>query len=99
MEKKIDINIFGNKYTFITETESARAKKIGELLEEEVARIESREVQASGTANQNVVLISAALNIINRYYELKDRHSELIEILSKRNDRIKTILDKSIISL
>jgi cell division protein ZapA (FtsZ GTPase activity inhibitor) len=86
--QKLTIHIFGESYVFETETETSRAEKIVAHLEREVARAESRDVPLKGQVNKNIILISAALNVINDYFELKDKYKNLFEILSKRTSRI-----------
>jgi cell division protein ZapA (FtsZ GTPase activity inhibitor) len=94
LEQKLKINIFGKAYLFKTETEATKAKKIAAHLEKEVAKVESQQTAFSGQTDRNVVLISAALNILNEYFDLKDTHNNLLNLLSDRTSQLIEIIDK-----
>lgn len=87
MDQLVTINIFGQPFSFTSETDTEQAKTVAGRLESEIARIEE---QQSGMKSEKVkiaILISAALNIANENFELKSNYSELlhnVEIQSKR---------------
>lgn len=94
MEQKLKIRLFGKAYVFKTETESTQAEKIAAHLEKEVAKVESQNAQYSGQTDNSVVLISVALNVINEYFELKETHLNLLNILSERTSKLLELIDK-----
>ena len=87
MDQLITIHIFGQPFTFASETDTARAQAVAGQLESEIARIEERQSGVQSEKAKIAILISAALNIANENFELKTNYSELlhnVEIQSAR---------------
>ena len=87
MDQHVTINIFGQPFTFASETDTARAQAVAGQLESEIARIEEQQSGVQSEKAKIAILISAALNIANENFELKTNYSELlhnVEIQSKR---------------
>ncbi len=87
MDQLVTINIFGQPFSFTSETDTARAQTVAGQLESEIARIEEQQSGVQSEKAKIAILISAALNIANENFELKTNYSELlhnVEIQSKR---------------
>ncbi len=87
MDQLVTINIFGQPFSFTSETDTARAQAVAGQLESEIARIEEQQSGVQSEKAKIAILISAALNIANENFELKTNYSELlhnVEIQSKR---------------
>ncbi len=87
MDQLVTINIFGQPFTFTSETDTERAQVVAGQLESEIARIEEQQSGVKSEKAKVAILISAALNIANENFELKTNYSELlhnVEIQSKR---------------
>ena len=87
MDQIVTINIFGQPFSFTSETDTDQARAVAGQLENEIARIEEQQSGVKSEKAKIAILISAALNIANENFELKTNYSELlhnVEIQSKR---------------
>lgn len=87
MDQLVTINIFGQPFSFTSETDSNQAQIVADQLESEIARIEEQQSGVKSEKAKIAILISAALNIANENFELKNNYSELlhnVEVQSKR---------------
>ena len=90
MEQLVKIELFGQRYTFKTESEVTQAKEVADFLVDEVTKIESRQ---PGSSSKLTILILAALNIANENIELKRNHLDFLQIISKRSAALLSVLD------
>ena len=87
MDQLVTINIFGQPFSFTSEADSNQAQIVADQLESEIARIEEQQSGVKSEKAKIAILISAALNIANENFELKNNYSELlhnVEVQSKR---------------
>ncbi|MDJ0830012.1 MAG: cell division protein ZapA [Desulfobacterales bacterium] len=96
MEQLITINLFGQPYTFKTESEFTKAKEVADLLVKEVTRVESQQPGESSGITKQAVLILAALNIANQNIELKQSYSEFMSVLSEKSSNLIHSLDTTL---
>ena len=85
MEQLVTIELFGQPYTFKSESEIIEAKEVAESLAKEVAKVETQQSGKASDITKLVILISAALNIANENFELKRNYSNLLQELSERS--------------
>ena len=85
MEQLVTIELFGQPYTFKAESEIIEAKEVAESLVKEVALVETQQSGKASDITKLAILISAALNIANKNFELKRNYSELLQKLSERS--------------
>ena len=93
MEQLVTIELFGQPYTFKTESDASKAKEVADYLVEEVARIETQHSTISSNVTKLTTLILAALNIANENFELNKKHSDLLKDISKRSTNLIRALD------
>lgn len=91
MEQLVTIELFGQPYTFKTESEMSRAKEVADYLVNEVARVESQQLNGSKGVNRKTIMILAALNIARDYLELK---RDRMNIMSEISDRSLELIRK-----
>ncbi len=97
MEHFVNIELFGQAYTFKSDAEAATAEQAAELLAQEVAQVQ--QLQHSGpTSNipKLTLLILAGLNLANRMLQVRGEFGECIEKLSERSDRLNRVLDEGL---
>jgi cell division protein ZapA (FtsZ GTPase activity inhibitor) len=95
LEQFVQIELFGSPFTFKAETGTTRAQEVADYLVREVAKVEQQLGAASQRITQNAILISAALNIINEFFELKRDHQELLQKISQKNETLIQLLSES----
>jgi cell division protein ZapA (FtsZ GTPase activity inhibitor) len=91
LEQLVTIELFGQPYTFKTESEINQAKAVADYLVKEVSKVENRQSSQSPNINQVAILVLAALNIANEHFELKKNHSELLRTIS---DQSRSLIDQ-----
>jgi cell division protein ZapA (FtsZ GTPase activity inhibitor) len=93
LEQLVNIELFGQPYTFRTDSEFGAAKRIADTVAEEVARIEEQQSTQASNKTKLTVMILAALNIANENHELKLKYSDMFENISERSTRLIRLLD------
>ena len=85
LEQLVTIELFGNPFTFKAETDAAKAKEVAEFLVQEVKKAEVQLSSKSSNITKRIILILAALNIANQYFELRQNHNDLLQNISERS--------------
>lgn len=84
MDQHITIEIFGHPFTFKADQDISKAKEVAAYLEEEVGKVERQLSAESVSINKRAILILAALNIANEYFELKENQAVLMEMMAQK---------------
>ena len=85
LEQLVTIELFGQPYTFKTQSEIPWAKEVADYLVEEVNRVEGAQSGTISNTNKITVMISAALNIAKDCLETKRDHQALVDELTRRS--------------
>ena len=93
MDQLVTINIFGQPFSFTSETDSDQAQVVANQLESEIARIEEQQSGVKSEKAKIAILISAALNIANENFELKSNYSELLHNVEVQSKRLLQLLE------
>jgi len=96
LEQLVTIELFGQPYTFKTESDVSKAKEVADYLVEEVARIETQHSKISSNVTKLNTLILAALNITNENIELRKNRSDLLRDISTRTTNLIRALDAAV---
>ncbi len=96
MEQLVTIELFGQSYTFKSESEGTKAEEMAEFLKQEVTRVETRLKDQSVSMNKLAILLLTALNIINENFEQKRSYSALLQDISGRSTNLLRLLDKNL---
>ncbi|MGD9382543.1 MAG: cell division protein ZapA, partial [Desulfobacterales bacterium] len=84
MDQLVTIELFGQPYTFKTESDITNAKEVANYLVKEVSKVETQHSSQSSVA-KFATLILAALNIANENIEQKRKYSDLLIYISKKS--------------
>ena len=93
MDQLVTIEIFGNPFTFKADKNIAKAEKVADYLAEEVARVERQLSDESMTISKRAILILAALNIANEYFDIKENHADLLENMARKTTGLLNVLN------
>lgn len=96
MEQLVTIEIFGQPYTFKSESEVDEAKAVADFLVSEIEKVEDELSGQSAQINKKTVLIIAALNIANEYHMLKKNHRDFFQQVTRRSTNLIRILDAAL---
>jgi len=95
LDQLVTIELFGQPYTFKTESDITNAKEVADCLVKEVRRVESQHSTQS-SATKFATLILAALNIANENIEQKRKYSDLVIRISKKSENLIRELDSMV---
>ena len=84
MDQHITIEIFGHPFTFKADNDISKAREVAAYLEEEVGKVERQLSAESVNINKRAILILAALNIANEYFELRENQTDLLENMAQK---------------
>jgi cell division protein ZapA (FtsZ GTPase activity inhibitor) len=84
LDQLVTIELFGQPYTFKTESDITNAKEVADYLVKEVTKVETQHSTQSSVA-KFATLILAALNIANENIEQKKKYSDLLIRISKKS--------------
>ena len=94
MEQLLTIELFGQPYTFKTDSDLTKAKEVADILIREVGRVEAQQKKSGAGITKNAMLILAALNIAAENIELRQKQTNFIESVSQRADTIMKLMEK-----
>jgi cell division protein ZapA (FtsZ GTPase activity inhibitor) len=93
LDQLVTINIFGQPFSFASETDTEQAQAVAGQLESEIARIEEQQSGVKSEKAKIAILISAALNIANENFELKSNYTELLQNVDGQSKRLLQLLE------
>jgi cell division protein ZapA (FtsZ GTPase activity inhibitor) len=93
LDQHVTIEIFGHPFTFKADQDISKAKEVAAYLEEEVGKVERQLSAESVSINKRAILILAALNIANEYYDLKENQAVLLEMMAQKTTGLLDSLD------
>jgi len=94
LEQLLTIELFGQPYTFKTDSDLTKAKEVADFLIREVRRVEAQQRESSTGITKNAMLILAALNIAAENIELRKKQTNLMESVSHRAETIMKLMEK-----
>jgi cell division protein ZapA len=94
LEQLLTIELFGQPYTFRTDSDLTKAKAVADILMREVGQVEAQQKKAGTGITKNAMLILAALNIAAENIELKKKQTNFMENVSQRADTIMRLMEK-----
>jgi cell division protein ZapA (FtsZ GTPase activity inhibitor) len=97
LEQLVTIDLFGQSYTFKTDSEVSKAEEVADFLVKEVEKVESQHSLKTLDVTKVTILILAALNIANENFEIKRNNPEFLNDISQRLNRIIRTLNENIV--
>jgi cell division protein ZapA (FtsZ GTPase activity inhibitor) len=92
----LTIELFGQPYTFRTDSDLTVAKEVADILIREVGRVETQQKRSGSGITKQAMLILAALNIATENIELKKQQTYFAENISQRADTIMKLMEKGV---
>jgi cell division protein ZapA (FtsZ GTPase activity inhibitor) len=96
LEQLVTIELFGQPYTFKTESDAVNPKEVADYLIKEIDKIEIENLSKSPNVTKFTTLMLAALNIANENIELRNKHLDLLRNISKRSASLIHALDAAV---
>jgi cell division protein ZapA (FtsZ GTPase activity inhibitor) len=98
LEHLVTIELFGQPYTFKSDTDVAKANEAAELLLNEVRKVQAQQSGPSTYMPKLTIMILAALNIANSIMQLK-KTGEFVDLTAERLATLNRRLDESLTQL
>jgi cell division protein ZapA (FtsZ GTPase activity inhibitor) len=95
LEHLVNIELFGQAYTFKSDAEASTAKQVADLLVQEVEQVQ-RHSDPTSNIPKLTLLILAALNLSNRMVQMQCEFGECIAKVAERSDRLNRMLDEGL---
>jgi cell division protein ZapA (FtsZ GTPase activity inhibitor) len=96
LEQVVTIELFGQPYTFKTDTEVAKANEVADLLSREVQKVQDQPTGPSTHIPKLTILILAALNIANNIMQLKKETGDFVDQMAERCEALNRMLDEGL---
>jgi cell division protein ZapA (FtsZ GTPase activity inhibitor) len=93
LEQLLTIELFGQPYTFRTDSDLTIAKEVADILIREVRKVENQQKKNGSGITKQAMLILAALNIATENIELKKKQTHFAEKVSQRADTIMKLME------
>lgn len=94
LEQLLTIELFGQPYTFKTDSDLTKAKEVADILIQEVKRVEAQQKKSGMGITKNAMLILAALNIAAKNIELNKKQTDFVENVSQHADTIMKLMEE-----
>ena len=99
MEHLVTIELFGQPYTFKSDTDVANAKAAADLLLNEVQKVQGQQSGPSNYIPKLTIMILAALNIANSIMQSRRETGEFVDQTAERLAALNRKLDESLAQL
>ncbi len=93
MEQLVEIELFGQPYTFKAESDVKQAEKVADYLVTEVKRVTEQQSRQSTNINKLAIMMLTALNIANQNVELKKDQARFLQDIFERSAKLIRTLD------
>ena len=80
MKNKITVDIFGEQYPLVTDSDIEHVKKLAEMVDFNMRDVANKTRSFSG----NKISVLAALQIADEYYRLKNDYDELLNLIKSK---------------
>lgn len=88
MDQLLTIEILGQPFTFKTDSDIAEARQMADFMVKSVETAKAEFIKNNQPSDNRAILILAALNITNEYFDLRKKHQQLVSDLSQRSEKM-----------
>lgn len=93
MEQVLTIEILGQPFSFKTDSNESDAGAVAEYLVKSVDHAKKQCGQKSSVPDKWAIMVLAALNISNEYFELQKKHQCLLHEINQRSTNLLNTLE------
>jgi cell division protein ZapA len=88
LDQLLTIEILGQPFTFKTDSDASEAKEMADYVVNSVQRASAEFTKRTQLPDNRAVLLLAALNIANDYFDLKKKHQQMLVDLGDRSEKL-----------
>lgn len=96
MEQVLTIEILGQPFTFKTDSDASNAKAVADFVINSVDQARKQCAQSTLSPDKGAILTLTALNIANEYFDLKNKHQQLLQNISQRSTNLLHTLESQL---
>lgn len=96
MDQVLTIEILGQPFTIKTDSDVSDAGAVANYVVESVDRARKQCAQKTLAPDKRAILILAALNITNDYFDLKKKHQRLLQDINQRSAHLLHLLESQL---
>lgn len=93
MDQLLTIEIFGQPFTFKTDSDVADAKDVADYVVKSVNQAAAEYTKKMQPPDKRSILVLTALNIANEYFDLKKKHQQMLQEFGQRSTNMLSTLD------
>jgi cell division protein ZapA (FtsZ GTPase activity inhibitor) len=96
LERILEIELFGEQFRFKVGPDDKYAEKAIQLLVRKINETGDISSLPKNDINRFAQLLLATLNICNDYFDLKDKHDQLLQTIKDRSSKIVNKIDNNL---
>lgn len=96
MDQLITIEVLGQAFSFKTDSDVSGAKAVADFVTKTVDQIKSQCAHKAPTPDKRAILILTALHIASEYFDLKNKHQELLQDINQRSENLLNALESEV---
>lgn len=93
LDQLLTIEVLGQPFTFKTDSEKTDAKAVADYVVQAVDSIHAQGTQKAQLLDKRAILILAALNIANDYFNLNKKYQQLLQDIDHRSANLIQVLE------
>lgn len=93
MDQLLTIDVLGQPFTFKTDSDKTDAKAVADYVVQAVNSIHAQGKQKAQLLDKRAILILAALNIANDYFDLHKKYQQLLQDIDHRSANLIQVLE------
>lgn len=93
MDQLLTIEVLGQPFTFKTDSDQTDAKAVADYVVQAVNSIHAQGTQKAQLLDKRAILILAALNIANDYFNLHKKYQQLLQDIDQRSANLIQVLE------
>jgi cell division protein ZapA (FtsZ GTPase activity inhibitor) len=88
LDQLLTIDVLGQPFTFKSDTNVTDAKAVADYVTQAVNNIDAQISKKNPPLDQRAILVLAALNIANEYFELQKKYQQLLQEINQRSENL-----------
>jgi cell division protein ZapA len=96
LEQVLTIEILGQPFTFKTDSDASNAKAVADFVIKSVDQARKQCAQSTLSPDKGAILTLTALNIANEYFDLKNKHQQLLQDIGQRSTNLLHTLESQL---
>jgi cell division protein ZapA (FtsZ GTPase activity inhibitor) len=93
LDQLLTIDVLGQPFTFRSDSNVTDAKAVADYVTQAVSKIDAQTSKKNPPLDKRAILVLAALNITNEYFELQKEYQQLLQDITRRSANLLKTLE------